>query len=301
MTGPSSTTTPTSPDPSATDQATSSSRSESEEASADDRSEIADLAKTQDDVVQRARRLAPGEFIAASSNGHQDDQRVERLLDSARAGLLAELRDQGQEQARRQLEHAARSSEDAVAGVVQGVTTLVRSIVPAALVRPEDVIEASFALADQGLRVGRRLALAVTSGVRSRSPAATSAAAPAPRRAAHQGAAGRTGRLSPACGTSCAGLSFAWNPRRSIWLRTPFELPSLVGLERRHADAAAPVGGGGPLAERAAAKQRLSTTDSTSRTFGWPRLGSPAPAQQRPTPVAPPARFRSQRPVHNHP
>jgi hypothetical protein len=40
------------------------------------------------------------------------------------------------------------------------------------LVRPEDVIEAGFALADQGLRVGRRLALTVTSGVRSLTKAA---------------------------------------------------------------------------------------------------------------------------------
>jgi hypothetical protein len=67
---------------------------------------------------------------------------------------------------------ASRSSEDAVAGLVQGITTIVRSIVPAAIVRPEDVIEATFALADQGLRVGRRLALTVTSGVRSLADAA---------------------------------------------------------------------------------------------------------------------------------
>jgi hypothetical protein len=59
-----------------------------------------------------------------------------------------------------------------VVGVVHGLTTIVRSVVPAALVRPEDVIEATFALADQGLRVGRRLALTVTSSVRSLSLAA---------------------------------------------------------------------------------------------------------------------------------
>ena len=60
---------------------------------------------------------------------------------------------------------ATRSGEDAVAGMVQGITTIVRSIVPAALVRPQDVIEATYALADQGLRVGRRLALTVTSSM----------------------------------------------------------------------------------------------------------------------------------------
>ena len=38
---------------------------------------------------------------------------------------------------------------------------------PAALVRPEEVIETTFALADQGLRVTRRLALVVTQSVRS--------------------------------------------------------------------------------------------------------------------------------------
>ncbi|MDP9429646.1 MAG: hypothetical protein M3Q47_12555 [Actinomycetota bacterium] len=98
-------------------------------------------------------------------DGETDDQHVHRLLTSTRADLLAELRQQ--EQARRQLAEATRGSEEAVAGVVQGITTIVRSIVPAALVRPEDVIEATYALADHGLRVGRRLALTLTSNVRS--------------------------------------------------------------------------------------------------------------------------------------
>lgn len=134
--------------------------------------DLVEIARTQEDVVQRARRVVAGEILNATPNGHGDDDRVERLLDSARADLLSELRTQEQERARRQLAEAARSSEDAVVGVVHGLTTIVRSVVPAALVRPEDVIEATFALADQGLRVGRRLALTVTSSVRSLSLAA---------------------------------------------------------------------------------------------------------------------------------
>jgi hypothetical protein len=54
-----------------------------------------------------------------------------------------------------------------VVGVVPGITAIVRSTVPAALVRPEDASEATFGLAEQGLRVGRRLALSATSGVPS--------------------------------------------------------------------------------------------------------------------------------------
>ncbi|NEK56574.1 hypothetical protein GCU56_01625 [Geodermatophilus sabuli] len=163
MTGPTKTTKPTSPDPTATDvpdhaPATSTDPSDRE---------IHELARTQEDVTERARRVVAGELLAAASNGHRDDERAERLVESVRADLLAELRTQEQERARRELADAARSGEDAVVGAVQGVTTIVRSIVPAALVRPQDVIEATFALADQGLRVGRRLALTVTSGVRS--------------------------------------------------------------------------------------------------------------------------------------
>ena len=129
--------------------------------------EVGELARTQQDVAQRARRLVAGELVTRVPNGGGDDERAHRLVTAARADLLAELREQEQEQARRQLAEATRSSEDAVAGVVRGVTTIVRGIVPAVLVRPEDVIEATYALADQGLRVSRRLALTVTSHVRS--------------------------------------------------------------------------------------------------------------------------------------
>jgi hypothetical protein len=157
---------PTSPEPSTTDR-TPSSSPKADEAPAGLDGELQELAREQEDVAERARRVAAVELVTSPTNGRGDDERVEELLDSARAGLLAQLRDQEQERARRQLAEAARSSEDAVEGVVRGITTIVRSIVPAALVRPNDLIEATFALADQGLRVGRRVALTVTSGVRS--------------------------------------------------------------------------------------------------------------------------------------
>jgi hypothetical protein len=131
-------------------------------------SEIRELARTQDDVAQRARRLVAGELVRYERTGHDEQQRVDQLLDSVRADLLADLRGQEQERARHELAAATRSSEGAVAGVVRGVTT----IVPAALVRPEDLIEATFVLADQGLGVGRRLALTMATNVRSLSPAA---------------------------------------------------------------------------------------------------------------------------------
>lgn len=165
MTGPTRTTKPASQEPEAADRTDRDARPE--QASEEPDGEIQELARTQDDVALRARRLVAGELTAAPVNGHAEDRKVERLRESARADLLAELREQEQEQARRQLANAARSGEDAVVGVVQGITTIVRSIVPPVLMRPEDVIEATFALADQGLRVGRRLALTVASSARS--------------------------------------------------------------------------------------------------------------------------------------
>ncbi|SDO45856.1 hypothetical protein [Geodermatophilus sp. DSM 45219] len=129
--------------------------------------ELTELARTRDDAARRARQLVAGEVATRVPDGEEADQRAHRLLAAVRADLLAELRQQEQEQARRQLAEATRSSEDAVAGIVQGVATIVRSIVPAVLVRPEDVVEATYALADQGLRVGRRLALTATHSVRS--------------------------------------------------------------------------------------------------------------------------------------
>lgn len=168
MTGPDSTTTSTSQDgdsQEAADRGSDASTQEDGGLQAASESELAELAGTQENVAQRARQLVAGELATHARDGETDDQHVHRLLTSTRADLLAELHQQ--EQARRQLAQATRGSEEAVAGVVQGITTIVRSIVPPALVRPEDVIEATYALADQGLRVGRRLALTLTSNVRS--------------------------------------------------------------------------------------------------------------------------------------
>lgn len=175
MTGPTTTTKPTSPDQSAKDQPGQAHDAHEQEVPArvPSNGEVHELARTQDDVAQRARRLVADELTTTSGpNGDDEHERVDRLLEQARASMLAELRGQEQEHARRQLHEAADHGEDAVAGVVQSITTIVRGVVPAALVRPEDVIEATFALADQGLRVGRRLALTMSGSVRSLSKVA---------------------------------------------------------------------------------------------------------------------------------
>ncbi|MFW3171289.1 hypothetical protein [Geodermatophilus sp. CPCC 206100] len=175
MTGPTSTTTPNERTRAAkedTDDAAVTRPVEDGAPPAVSRRDTEDLATSQEEVTRRARELVAWDLVASATTGGADDERGRRLLTAARADLLAELRSQEQERARRQLAQATRSSEDAVAGLVQGITTIVRSVVPAVLVRPEDVIEATFALADQGLRVGRRLALTVTSGVRSLADAA---------------------------------------------------------------------------------------------------------------------------------
>ncbi|NEK87742.1 hypothetical protein GCU60_18545 [Blastococcus saxobsidens] len=128
--------------------------------------EMEQLARTRDEAEDRARELLAAQVLQESRNGSHDE-RARQLVLAVRRDLLVELREQEQEQARRQLASAADSSEDAVAGLVNGVTTIARSLVPAVLVRPEEVIETTYALADQGLRVARRFALAVTENVRS--------------------------------------------------------------------------------------------------------------------------------------
>lgn len=127
--------------------------------------EMEELARTRDEAEDRARELLAAQVLQESRNGSHDE-RARQLVLAVRRDLLAELREHEQQQARQQLAAAADSSEDAVAGIVQGVTTIVRSVVPAVLVRPDAVIDTSFALADQGLRVARRLALVVTENVR---------------------------------------------------------------------------------------------------------------------------------------
>jgi hypothetical protein len=128
--------------------------------------ELEELSRTRDEAEDRARELLAAEVLQSTRNGSHDE-RARQLVLAVRRDLLVDLRQQEQDQARRQLAAAADSSEDAVAGIVQGVTTIVRSLVPAVLVRPEEAIETTFALADQGLRVARRLALVVTQSVRS--------------------------------------------------------------------------------------------------------------------------------------
>lgn len=128
--------------------------------------ELEELSRTRDEAEDRARELLAAQVLQAARNGSHDERARQPVL-AVRRDLLTELRSQEQEQARRQLAAAADSSEDAVAGIVQGVTTIARSLIPAVLVRPEEVIETTYALADQSLRVVRRLALVVTGSMRS--------------------------------------------------------------------------------------------------------------------------------------
>jgi hypothetical protein len=131
-------------------------------------STLEELARAQEELTHEIRQLVARQVL--DQDEAADDDRRERagsLVTVARADLLERVREQEQQHARRQLSRATQSSEEAVAGVVRSVTMIVRTLVPAALVRPEDLIEAAYTVADQGLRVSRRLALGVSSGVRS--------------------------------------------------------------------------------------------------------------------------------------
>jgi hypothetical protein len=131
--------------------------------------ELADLARAQGDLMQEVHLHVARQLVENESDGG-DEARVGKMLTDARSELQERLSREQQERARRQLADAARNSEDAVAAVVHSVTTILRSIVPAALVRPEDLIEATYALADQGLRAGRRFALTVSGSARELVP-----------------------------------------------------------------------------------------------------------------------------------
>jgi hypothetical protein len=124
------------------------------------------LASAQEDLTHDIRRLVAREALDAGTAA-DDDDRAGRLVTEARGQLLTQLQEQQQERARRQLTAAAQSGEEAADGLVRGVTTIVRTMVPTALVRPEDLIDAAYTVADQGLRISRRLALSVSSSVRS--------------------------------------------------------------------------------------------------------------------------------------
>ncbi|SDF24475.1 hypothetical protein SAMN05660662_1520 [Blastococcus aurantiacus] len=160
-------TTPSATNPKATDTAAAKRTADvSPQPATGGPDEMEELARTRDEAEDRARELLAAQVLQESRNGSHDE-RARQLVLAVRRDLLVELREQEQEQARRQLASAADSSEDAVEGLVQGVTTIVRSLVPAVLVRPEEVIETTYALADQSLRVTRRLALVLTQSVRS--------------------------------------------------------------------------------------------------------------------------------------
>lgn len=139
----------------------------------DERSEagaegFAELAETREAAAEDARRLAALDLLTeARDGGPVDEERARRLRLSARQELLTELRSQEQQHAREQLARATRGGEDAVSGMVEGVAVVVRNAVPAALLRPEEAIETTYALADQGLRLTRRLALTVVGSIRS--------------------------------------------------------------------------------------------------------------------------------------
>ena len=105
-----------------------------------------------------------------TSLGTHDDseERSAAVVDLVRQAILAGRYEPGDRLVEADLSAAFGASR----GVVRSVTTIVRTVVPAALVRPEDLIEAAFALADQGLRVSRQLALTLSSSVRSLTTAA---------------------------------------------------------------------------------------------------------------------------------
>lgn len=104
--------------------------------------EVDELVRTRDEAEDRARGLPAAQLLREHRNG-SPDERARRLVLAVRRDLLLEFREQEQQQARRQLAAAADSSEGAVAGPVNGVTTIVRSLVPAVPVRPEEVVEAA--------------------------------------------------------------------------------------------------------------------------------------------------------------
>lgn len=129
---------------------------------------FAELAETRDAATEEARRLAASDVLTeARDGGPVDEERARRLRLAARHELLTDLRSQEQQHAREQLAWATDRGEDAVWGMVEGVAVVVRNVVPAALLRPEEVIETTYALADQGLRLTRRLALTVVGSIRS--------------------------------------------------------------------------------------------------------------------------------------
>ena len=89
------------------------------------------------------------------------------MVDAARNQLLGELERAQQRQARRRMQIAASQGEEVVSSAVQGAATLVRSVVPSVLLRPDETIDMTFDVADHGLLLLRRLSHEVFGAVRS--------------------------------------------------------------------------------------------------------------------------------------
>ena len=140
---------------------------------------VAPVERPDEEVQARAAELASAQRQAQELVLEQAVQRLrdelrdrpngaggQQLLLTARQRLVTQLHDLDQQRARAQLVAAGRSGEEAVACTVQGVVRLLRGALPAAVTRPEEVIDTAFGLADQGLQVSRRIALEVVSAAR---------------------------------------------------------------------------------------------------------------------------------------
>jgi len=141
---------------------------------------VTPVARPDEEVQARAAELASAQRQAQEL---ALEQAVQRLRDELREPpngawgqpprprpprqhLMAQLHDLDQERARAQLVAASRGGEEAAACAVQGVVRLLRGALPAAVTRPDEVIDTAFGLAEQGLHVSRRLALEVIGAAR---------------------------------------------------------------------------------------------------------------------------------------
>ena len=124
--------------------------------------ELANAQRKAEELVleQAVQRLR--DDLGEARNGAGGQQ----LLLIARQRLMAQLHDLDQQRAREQLAAASHSSEEAAAGALQGAVILLRSALPAAATRPEQVIDTAFGLAEHGIQIMRRVALEVVSAAR---------------------------------------------------------------------------------------------------------------------------------------
>lgn len=75
------------------------------------------------------RQVAARDLVANGADSADERARAGRMLTAARGELPQELLPEQQEHGRRQLADAARSGEDALAGVVRSVATIGRRFV----------------------------------------------------------------------------------------------------------------------------------------------------------------------------